>query len=360
MQTELLINKKNISQTKYIKNNQNPLKDNEVRLELNSFAFTANNVTYAVTGGSFKYWQFFPTEEGWGKLPVWGFATIVESSHTELQVGERIYGFFPLATHLTVSASKVKAHSFQDGAEHRKDLNPVYNTYTRTHNSAGFNPEQNHINALLRPMFTTSFLIDDYFADNNLFDAQNIILSSASSKTAIGTAFLLKQNKASRSAYTITGLTSEKNKAFVKALACYDQVLAYEDLDQLDTGETSAYIDFAGSGTLRRDLHNMMKDNLTCSSLIGLAHWQDAAKREELPGATPTVFFAPAQIQKRMKDWGPDGFNQKLSASWVHFLGMADNWLEIEESSGEEAIIEVYKNMLSGNAEAKKGFILSF
>lgn len=360
MQTDLIINKADIREFKFIKLEPEDLADGQVRLVLDSFAFTANNITYAATGHSFKYWQFFPSQEGWGKLPVWGFASIAESKHAELKVGERIYGYFPLATELVVTASKVSKGGFYDAAEHRQDLNPVYNSYVRTHASEGFSVEHNHLNALLRPMFMTSFMIDDQLEDNAFFEAEDIIMSSASSKTALGTAFLLKKNRAERKPYKLIALTSKGNKSFVESLNYYDQVLTYDELAKLESDRRAAYIDFAGNAQLRKDIHNHYADKLKHSSMIGLAHWQQAGKREALPGVKPSFFFAPAQIQKRMKDWGREGYQSKLNEAWLGFIETAATWLDVTEGQGEAAISQVYTAMLNNSADPKKGYILSF
>jgi Protein of unknown function (DUF2855) len=42
----------------------------EALLRVDRVGLTANNVTYAVLGESFRYWEFFPPEPGWG--PGWG------------------------------------------------------------------------------------------------------------------------------------------------------------------------------------------------------------------------------------------------------------------------------------------------
>ena len=39
-----------------------PLGDGALRLRMESFSVTANNVTYAVVGDAFGYWNFFPGE----------------------------------------------------------------------------------------------------------------------------------------------------------------------------------------------------------------------------------------------------------------------------------------------------------
>ena len=67
------------------------LADGDVLLAVDSFGFTANNVTYAVFGEMMRYWDFFPAEQGWGRVPVWGFATVTRSKHPEISAGERVY-----------------------------------------------------------------------------------------------------------------------------------------------------------------------------------------------------------------------------------------------------------------------------
>jgi hypothetical protein len=97
-------------------------------------------------------------------------------------------------------------------------------------------------------LFMTSWLIDDFLADNEFFGAATAgnaltILSSASSKTAYGTAFCL----AKRQGVTVIGLTSAANLDFCRSLGCYHRVLTYDQIDQLDPGRAAVYVDFAGN-----------------------------------------------------------------------------------------------------------------
>ena len=50
---------------------------------------------------------------------------------------------------------------------------------------------QGDYQALLRPLFMLSFLVDDFLAENEFYGARRVMLSSASSKTAFGLAHLL-------------------------------------------------------------------------------------------------------------------------------------------------------------------------
>ena len=43
------------------------LESGRVLLRVDAFAFTANNVTYAVAGDMLSYWSFFPARAGWGR-----------------------------------------------------------------------------------------------------------------------------------------------------------------------------------------------------------------------------------------------------------------------------------------------------
>ncbi|MEM7334067.1 MAG: DUF2855 family protein, partial [Chloroflexota bacterium] len=228
MRTDYLIARQDIRQIKVVKQDSLPaLSEGEVLVKVDEVAFTANNVTYAVAGEFLKYWKFFPTdEEGWGKLPMWGYGDVIESSHSEIGIGERLYGYWPLGSHLVLTPIKITPYSLLDGVPNRQELNPVYNQYTRVQAMPDFAPEGEHLNSIMRPMFTTSFLVDDFLFDNDFFGAKMLVLSSASSKTGYGTAFMHHKNRSERFEYEIVGLTSAGNVSFVEGLGCYDRVLA--------------------------------------------------------------------------------------------------------------------------------------
>ena len=63
------------------------LADGAIRLKVESFSVTANNITYAVVGDGFGYWNFFPAPDGWGRVPVWGFADVAELRHISHEIG---------------------------------------------------------------------------------------------------------------------------------------------------------------------------------------------------------------------------------------------------------------------------------
>jgi hypothetical protein len=357
--TDFLIKKDNLSRTKFIEGeiDLNELKSGQVLCLVDKFAFTTNNITYAMLGNSrLRYWQFFPaSEDGWGKLPVWGYADVIHSYHEEIAEGERLFGYFPLATHLVIEADKATPFNFVDSAAHRRELSPIYNQYSRT----GQKGAHEGLQALFRPLFITSFLIDDFLADNGFFCGQTVVISSASSKTAIGTAFLLHKSRADRQEYDIIGLTSSRNVEFVTGLGYYDQVLTYEEIEQLDRGQTAVLVDLSGSGDMIARLHHHYQDNMVYSCLVGAAHGESGTPPQALPGAKPTFFFAPAQIQKLVQEWGGKEFQLRTTQAMMAFLESAQGWLTVKENSGSAAVNEVYQSFLVGDVQPSQGYILS-
>ena len=65
------------------------LPDDGLLVKVDRFAFTANNITYAILGDQLKYWDLFPAPDGFGIIPVWGLGDVVESRHPDIAKGEK-------------------------------------------------------------------------------------------------------------------------------------------------------------------------------------------------------------------------------------------------------------------------------
>lgn len=354
---ELLVNKKDLNDTK-IRTNDGPapdLADGQVRFDIDSFAMTANNATYAVMGDAMQYWEFFPSEAGWGVVPVWGFATVVNSAHHGFTAGDRYYGYWPTASHLVVEPERVTERGFTDGAAHRRDLPAVYNNYTNTTTDPSYDADLEGIQSLLRPLFTTSFFIDDYFEDNDFFGAEAVLIASASSKTAFALAFCLN-----RRGVKAIGLTSAGNVDFVNGLGWYDEVATYDSLGDsalpLLQGPI-AYVDMSGDAGVRAAIHNGAPD-LRFDLMVGATHWDATGFDANLPGPTPELFFAPSQIAKRAVEWGGAGVDERVAAFWEPFVEAVASLLTVEERTGAEAAAAAYLGALNGSADPSVGVII--
>ncbi len=360
--TQFLVKKDALTETKIREIPHSALDADEVRLRVDRFALTSNNITYAAFGDAMNYWGFFPSgEEGWGIIPVWGFGTVIESTHADITVGERFYGYYPMASDIVLSPARPRPAGFADGAGHRVNLHAVYNQYVNCasdpfYDKAAANTED--IQALLRPLFITSWLIDDFFADNQFFGASTAVLSSASSKTAYGTAHEMKK----RGDVKVLGLTSPDNVAFCQSLGCYDQVLTYDELGKIDSTTSLVYVDFAGNAALRRSIHASF-NNLKYSCSIGGTHVTDLGSGRDLAGVKPVLFFAPAQVKKRTEEWGGAEFGRRMVGAWQGFTKTVTSshpaWLQSQYQQGLQAVPRVYAQVLTGKGDPRTGQMLT-
>jgi hypothetical protein len=326
--------------------------DGEALLRIDRFSVTSNNVTYAAFGDGMRYWDFFPAaDEGWGRVPVWGHADVVASNVDALPEGTRVYGYLQMAPHLVVRPEHVTPNGFVDASAHRASLPPVYNQYQRVPSDGDTERET----AILRPLFTTSFLLDDWLADDDLFGATSVILGSASSKTALGLAFLLSQ----RDGIEVIGLTSPRNEAFVQGVGYYDGALRYDSIDDLDPGAPSVFVDMGGSAPARVALHSRLGYSLKASCMVGATHWEDPPDARELPGPQPSFFFAPDRVVKRREDWGAAGFDERVESAWDAFLASVAAWLQVVERHGGEELEQTWLEVLEGGAPPEVGYVVS-
>ena len=355
--TRLLVNKSAIAETRIETSPSVALAAEQVRMRIERLGLTANNISYAVTGDKMQYWQFFPAPDPWVCVPAWGFATVSESQVEGLTVGERIWGFWPMASELVIEPAKLTRFGFTDGIVHRRKLPFIYNEYNRCAVDPMHQDGQEDAESILRPMFSTSWLVEDFFFDKAFFGADTMVLSSASSKTAYGTAYQLRK----RGGVQVVGLTAAKNKAFVEALGCYDRVLAYEDIEQLDPQADSVFLDFAGSSDIRRRVHERLS-KLHYSSLIGGSHYDEMGSAAGLPGPKPVFLFIPTHAFKRIGEWGLSGLTERMGLDWRNFvnrsLDLVDPWLVVQHHAGPEAVQAAYQLVLSGSAEARSGHML--
>ena len=357
--TRLLVNRAAFDKAKIVERDVPALAEGEVLVKTGEFALTANNITYAFAGDMIGYWKFFPeADAGWGVVPVWGFGEVVASRCPELPVGGRFWGFLPMASHVVMKPVKVREHGFVDGAEHRQGLPVIYNDYQRTHNDAPALAAIPDERSLLFPLLITSYLIADYLEDNALFGAEQVIISSASSKTGFGTAHYTG-TLANRPGQII-GLTSAANVDFTLSLGLYDAVITYDQLGSLDNALPTAYVDMSGNSDVRAKLHHHFGDNMKASISVGATHWEAPRSNVELPGAKPTMFFAPSQIVKRNADWGPGVLLGKAQAANIAFAATLSDLVRVTHFEGAQAVKAQYEAMVSGATPPAQGVMLAF
>lgn len=366
--TTIEVDRRQISRSRVHSESEVVLQDGEVRLRVEAFALTSNNITYGVFGDAMGYWNFFPgapdAETPWGRIPVWGFAEVVETRVSDLPVGRRIYGFLPMSNQFIVKAGRLDERSFVDMSEHRAPMAAAYNRYVFTDQDPIYHPDREAQHMVLWPLFMTSFMVDDVLGQNVLESDPNsvasVVISSASSKTAIGSAHLL----ARRPGVSVVGLTSSKNADFVRSLDCYHRVVTYDMMSDLPSGTAAdicAYVDVAGDSAVTWGVHEHYGDDLAYSLAVGGTHWDARARvpGRSLAGPKPQPFFAPTQIALRNKEWGRAGLDQRVSEAWNRFSEGTGPWLQVAPTSGPSGVEALFQELLAGRVDPSVGHICS-
>lgn len=330
-------------------------RDGEALLRVDRFGLSANNITYAAFGEAMSYWKFFPAPDGWGRMPVWGFADVLASRADGVAEGMRVYGYLPPSDLLLLAPTKAGPQGFVDASAHRAGLPSAYNSYASTETDPVYEQRREDQQMLLRPLFSTSWLIDDFLRERSVFGADTIVLSSASSKTASGLAFVLSLDGLAE----VVGLTSSRGAEYARGLDVYDAVVTYEQLDTLPQG-SAVYVDMAGDAAVRAAVHRHYGSQLAHSAVVGATHRDAlATSPEPLPGPRPTFFFAPDRVAERRAAWGRAGLEQRIAETWQPYVQWTDGWLRIERASGPEALQQTYLELLDGRTDPAVAHVFS-
>jgi len=364
MSLQLQVSRTQLAKHRVVERVEQALGEGEVRLSVEYFAFTANNITYGAAGDRLGYWQFFPVDselgQDWGVIPVWGFADVIESNCADLPVGERVYGYFPPATSVVMQPVNVKAHSFVDGAAHRQALPPLYNRYQRVNADASYSKAGDVPRMLLSPLHLTSYCIWDHLKQQSWFGAEQIIIVSASSKTSLGVAVALDRDDA---APKVVGLTSQANKQFVADTSLYATTIGYDEIAISLEIKSAVIVDMAGNPNVRHALQARLGDQLQHYISVGLTHWDEEAKGSAgdsnlVPIKSQEMFFAPTYILERMKTLAPGEFETNSA----HYLKAATEatfgWMEVVELGGIEALAELYPRFVEGTLPPSAGYVV--
>jgi hypothetical protein len=322
---------------------QVPLAKGEALLQVESFALTANNVTYGAVGDQIGYWKFFPAPEGLGRIPVWGFASVVRSNTADAPEGLRLFGYWPMSSH-TVARLQKRSSGYVDVSAHRAELPPTYNVYQAAEPAA-----DDDWRSLLRPLFMTSFLLDDQLAET---DPKTLVLSSASSKTAMGLAWLARKR-----GVKVIGLTSPGHVGLVQGLGLYDEVVPYEATRGIAAQGPVAYVDFAGRSSVSRDVHETLGEALVLSLVVGVTHWDALGGPPQTVGPTQVFFFAPDRIRQRIADWGPADLDARFQAALRDFVA-GNAWLKLKHHTGPDALRALYADVVAGKVSPDEGHIV--
>lgn len=366
--TTLEVHRTEIGPTRLVEDDGS-IEDGQVRLGVDRFAITANNITYAVFGDMLGYWDFFPTDDAeWGRVPAMGWATVVESRCDDIAVGGRYYGWYPMASHAVFTPTATR-DGFRDDGAHRAAHAPVYRSYVSTDADPMYPSEAEGVDGslddaedrhvLLRGLALTGFLAEEFFADgagsgDPYFGTPRVVVLSASSKTALGFA----DRAARRGGIEVVGVTSARNREMVQATGFYDVVVSYDEITSLDTDGGAVSIDMAGNPTALAAVHGHFGDGLAYSMTVGRSHHDAEAPSDvEMPGPAPQLFFAPTEVTRRTDQWGHEEYAQRCADAIAGFAAASHDWLNVEHRTGADAAQAGWRDVYDGAVAPSVGVV---
>jgi NADPH:quinone reductase-like Zn-dependent oxidoreductase len=257
-----------------------------------------------------------------------------------------------MSNELIITPNVNSASTVIDMSAHRAQLPSAYNSFRVSAVDPLFGEDREAQIMLLYPLYFTSFVVDDFIEDDEELQKAQVIISSASAKTAIGAAQL-----AHRRGAHVVGVTSKGNADFVRALGVYDEVLLYDQVGEI-APVPSVYVDITGNQDLCYRIHTHLGDSLLHSMVVGgtMMGQPQTPHPTPLPGPTPTFLFAPSRIKLRTGQWGVDELNRRVAAAWEAFVDSTDAWLRLETYEGLGEAERVYQQLLAGIMDPAVGY----
>jgi hypothetical protein len=316
--------------------------DGEALLRVERFALTTNNVSYAVLGDELHYWDLFPAEGVWGRIPAWGHCRVIASRRPDVAEGDRFFGLVPMGEHLLVRPVP-RGGGFADAMPHRAAMSPVYTQYLP------IAPGESDAALVMRPLFGTSVLLDLLLAEPEFTGIDTVVLTSASSKTAYGLAHLLSARPV-----TVIGLTSPSRRAWLSGRGLYDEVLDYGQLDRLQARGSAVVVDVAGDPELLARVHQRLGTSLRRSILVGFTRGRVRPDDDTLPGPAPEFFFAPDAMLRWRRELG-----RRYAEAWQGFAPVVEDMMRIVPLDDPDDLRRAYLDLLAGRVDPATGFVVT-
>lgn len=276
----------------------------------------------------------------------------------EIEEGERIYGFWPTSRHLVIRPAEIIRARFLDDTEHRRELPRTYNEYLRLDLDPDYDERQADEHLVLRPLFSLGFFLAAHLAEIGP-ELRQVVVSSASSKTALSLAFLLKR-QAPR--LDLVGLTRAASVETTRRIGRYDRVLSYDEIADLP-GQPGAFVDISGDSAVLAAIHRRLGANLLHSIAVGFTRGGLAGPSPlpaDLPGPKPEFFFTPTHILRQRERLGASVLRERIAESWQAFLAEISPRITIETHVGAEKLEDVYREVLDGRAAPDRAAIVAF
>ena len=226
-----------------------PLAENEVLFVPVSLAanryITFYNSGYLIQGiENFVDPKGVQNTRSFKSAPCWGRCKVYRSNHPDIQEGSTYYGFWPLAAYCVRSVCDVDDQAFV------AYLNlPTFSGPKEWLKLIKMEDDSNAMDNYEYMKIGITYARE--LEDMNYFDAERLVISSASSASGQIIAMCLKELNPS---FTVIGLTSERNLEFVKQFSYFDEVYSYDEVKSGPNANKSLYFDALGWESVTKDV----------------------------------------------------------------------------------------------------------
>lgn len=243
-----------------------PLGSSSLRIKPTILTLSTNNLTYARVGHLLGWWDIHPlppsipaefaNSKKYGRISAWGYGVVLESTVSSIEAGTQVYGYLPIGTlpiDMQVEVKDNVTGRFDEVSKYRAHVLPIYNQFQFY---LPFKAEQERIESRdsqaldsAWTLFGTSYGLNRFvfpwnpselvYPSGNSNDGWNIekatldsksvvILFSASGKTALALAHLLKYGRpAGKAPGVVVGVGSDASKTLTQETGLYDKILNY-------------------------------------------------------------------------------------------------------------------------------------
>lgn len=311
-------------------------------LVVERFGLSGNNITYAQLGDRFGlgYWRPFPAGDGWGRVPAWGVARVVAGDPALADVGDRFVGFVPMADHVVLRAARTST-GLRDTSPEREGLLPMYRDMRRVGTDPTWREDLLGVNLALRPAYPAAALLDDELRQDG---AAAVVLTSATSKTALTTARLLTER-----GVRTTGLTSARHVDAAASTGAYTSVRSYDDVAALPVQPT-VLLDVAGNPTTTRAVHDRLGADLRRSISVGGTHHDAAAAEDDAPRLVPEPeqFNTGGREVELARERGEREVLRLQDAARDALVPWAAGWMDIRTVTGPQDVEQEWHRLVDG------------
>lgn len=323
-------------------------------VHIERFGFSCNNLASAMAPGVASVWpQAFAAEGDNLLLPVWGIAQVVAANNAEYEVDDWIFGCFPMSRYCLLDPSVEPLDRYAIGIDPL--LNPSVENLPVLVNAGPESLNEVDLQIMLRPLLMAAFMVLEELTESQFWHCQQIIVSCASSKTAMGLSYFLQEYFHTATALerpAIIGLTSESKQEFVRTHGHYDRVESYENFRQLDQADT-VLMDFSGNFKMQRMLMYYLKERLIHAYALGACHWGEQDAGEVI---TSCEYFSALDFYYQ-RQAGSSDLNTRFQQSWPGASAAFTEWLKPLAVNGPEGVRWVYEQILAGTSQPDVAYL---